>query len=195
MRAYVRGMRRKRRSARRRPLIGRRPTAGSGAAKASPPSRYRSASTVQTAFFGAGPRAGLIPSTVATCRWRGGRGRESAPAARRTRFKSPDRGRSGARPKAPIFAPRDCRAIQANRRARPEAIDPTSNARFEERARKTSPRRGNRLQVEGCGFVARALADWDLDQFRRALRRSKTNFILTFTKPRMSLQIYLTCAS
>ena len=108
----ARGMRRKRRYAPKKPPIGLKPTVGSGAAKASPPSRCRSARIARTASIGAIPRADSIRSTAATCQWRGGRMPESAPAMRLTRFRSQDLERFGAQRRIGTFAARASRAVQ-----------------------------------------------------------------------------------
>jgi len=110
--AYALGMRRRQRHIPKKPPTGLRPTVGSGAATASPPSRSRSARTAQTASIGAIPRADSIRSTAATCPWRGGRMPESAPAMRLTRFRSQDREPSGARRRIGTFAARASRAVQ-----------------------------------------------------------------------------------
>ncbi len=96
------------------PPIFRKRTIGSGAAKASPLSRCRSGRAALTAPTGAGRRPGLIPSTAATCRWPGGRGRESAPVTRLARFPSRERDRSGAPRKVRTFAPKACRGVARN---------------------------------------------------------------------------------
>jgi hypothetical protein len=119
-RASALDMRRKRRSTRMNPPIFRGPTAGSGAAKASLPSRRRLARTALTASTGVGRRADSIPSTVATCRWRGGRAQDSAPVTRLARFLSRGLDRSGAPRKARTFAPRACRGATGSIRRRNE---------------------------------------------------------------------------
>jgi len=108
------GTRRKRRSTRMKPPISRRPTTGNGVAKASPPGRCRSAHTAPTASTGAGRRADSILSTVATCQWPGGRGRESAPVTRLARLPNRERDRSGAPRRIRISAPRGCRGAAPN---------------------------------------------------------------------------------
>jgi hypothetical protein len=112
----ARGMRRKRRYAPKKPPIGLRPTAGSGAAKASPLSRCQSARIARTASIGAIPRADSVRSTAATCPWRGGRTLGSARVTRRARFRNPDRERSGGQRTTRTFAPRASRTVQTNGR-------------------------------------------------------------------------------
>jgi hypothetical protein len=68
------------------------------------------------------PEGDSTPSTVATCRWPGGLRRGSAPAMRRARFPSRDRGRSGARRKARTFAPRACGGAPPNIRRRDDRL-------------------------------------------------------------------------
>ena len=121
------GMRRRHQYIPKKPPTGRRPAAGSGAAKASPPKRYRSARTAQTASIGATPRADSIRSTAATCPWRGGRMPESAPAMRLTRSRSPDRERSGAQRRIRTFAPRACRGAVRSLRRRDDGRDGRPN--------------------------------------------------------------------
>jgi hypothetical protein len=117
------GMRRRHQYILKKPPTGRRPAAGSGAAKASPHQRCRSARTAQPASIGAIPRADSIRSTAATCPWRGGRMPESAPAMRLIRSRSPDRERSGAQRRTRTFAPRACRTVQPSGRRHAETID------------------------------------------------------------------------
>jgi hypothetical protein len=121
-RASAPDTRRNRPSARMKPPIFRRRTIGSGAAKASPPSRCRSARAAPIASVGVDRRGDSTPSTVATCRWPGGLRRGSAPAMRRARFPSRDRGRSGARRKARTFAPRACGGAPPNIRRRDDRL-------------------------------------------------------------------------